>query len=275
MYNGFRIGNSNLTELNNVFAEFVNEGISDLVLDLRYNGGGSVSTAIWLSSMITGQFNGEIMFQENWNTEIQTFFDSENPEITINRFEDEMVKRDSGGNIVFQEAINSLGLTKVYVITSGATASASELVINSLNPYIDVVQIGTPTLGKPQASRTIYDSDDFNREGANPGHTYAMQPLIYEASNIAGVSNYYDGLSPSQGFFQPEQFGNLGVLGEPTEPLLSRAISDITGTGRTFLYPVTEELPAIPEHRLKRSIELEMTDNRARSLNLRSKTSSN
>ena len=262
MYNGFRIGDSNLTELNNVFAEFSSEGISDLVLDLRYNGGGSVSTAIWLSSMITGQFTGEIMFEENWNSEIQAFFDSENPELTINRFEDEMIKTDTNGNITFQESINSLGLNKLYVISTGSTASSSELVINSLDPYIDIVQIGTSTVGKPQASRTIYDSDDLGREGANPAHTYAMQPLIYEAANAAGVSNYYDGLGPTQGFFQPEQYGNLGVLGNTSEPLLARAIADITGTGRTFFSPSLETLSVIPEERLKRSLQLEMTDNR-------------
>ena len=262
MYNGFRIANSNLTELNSVFAEFANEGVTDLVLDLRYNGGGSVSTAIWLSSMITGQFTNQVMFKESWNSEIQAFFDAEDPEITINRFEDEMLKRDSSGSVIFQESINSLNLNKLYVLATGATASSSELVINSLDPYINVVQIGTPTVGKPQASTTIYDSDDFGREGANPGHTYAMQPLIYEAANSLGVSNYYDGIQPSSGFFQPEDYGNLGVLGDVSEPLLARAISDITGSGRVPIFINSETLSAIPEDRLKMPVQLEMTDNR-------------
>ena len=75
-------------------------------------------------------------------------------------------------------ALNSLNLSKVYVLTTDRSASASEGLINSLNPYIDVVQIGNyKTVGKTQASITIYDSEDFGREGANPNHTYAMQPL--------------------------------------------------------------------------------------------------
>ena len=87
MYNGFRLNSSNLSQLNSIFAEFKSQGVNDLVVDLRYNGGGSVSTAIWLSSMITGQFNGEVFFREEWNTEIQSFFESENPESRIQNSE--------------------------------------------------------------------------------------------------------------------------------------------------------------------------------------------
>ena len=72
-------------------------------------------------------------------------------------------------------SINSVGLDKVYVIATGSSASASEMIINSLKSYIDVVQIGTETVGKSQASITLYDSPNFQRQGANPGHLYALQ----------------------------------------------------------------------------------------------------
>src|SRR5690606_3991066 len=158
-------------QLNHTFQYFKNEGISELIIDLRYNGGGSVETAVDLSSMVTGQFNGQVFATEQWNEEYQEYFEENEPERLVNLF---------NNTIHTGESINSLGLSRVYIITTLRTASASELVINGLTPYIDVVQIGERTTGKFQASVTLYDSDDFGRSGANPGHTYAIQPLIYK-----------------------------------------------------------------------------------------------
>lgn len=232
MYNNFRIADANLDELNTVFSEFNSEGISDLVLDLRYNGGGSVSTAIWLSSMITGQYTGELFFKEKWNSEIQTNLEENNPDAIINPFVDTMIKRSTDNDIIYQQSINSLNLNKVYIITTASSASASELVINCLSPYIEIVQIGTTTRGKPQASITIYDSPDFTSSNVNNSHNYALQPLIYESENADGYSQYYDGLSPTDGFVIAELFENLGQLSAIDEPLLAMAIADITGLGR-------------------------------------------
>lgn len=240
MYNGFRIGDANLDELNNVFGEFDSAGISDLVLDLRYNGGGSVSTAIWLSSMITGQYTGDVFFKEKWNSQIQASREQDNPESLISRFTNEMVKRNTNNDVIYQRTINSLNFNKVYIITTGSSASASELVINCLSPYIEVVQVGGTTRGKPQASITIYDSPNLGRAEANPNHTYVMQPLIYESENADGFSEYYDGIGPSIGFSISENYDNLGELGNVNERMLSEAISDITGLGRA---EVSNQLP--------------------------------
>lgn len=261
MYNGFRINDSNLNELNAVFAEFQAANITDLVLDLRYNGGGSVSTAIWLSSMITGQNTGELFFKEKWNSEIQASLEQTAPESLRNLFVDEMVKRDSGGDITYQQSINSLNLNKVYILAKRSTASASELVINGLKPYIEVVQIGSTTRGKPQASTTLYDSDDFGRANANPSHTYALQPLIYESENANGFSEYYDGLAPSAGLSAVEYYDNLGQLGDMTERFLAIALEDITGTGRSF-YPNVVPLKEIADDKTSNPISNEMVDNR-------------
>ena len=182
MYNSF-VANFD-DELNDAFGMFKSEGIQDLVLDLRYNGGGRVSSAIRLSSMITGQFTGEVFSLEEWNAKYQAFFESENPERLVNRFVDEI---DNG------VAINSLNLNRLYVIGTGSTASASELVINSLRPYIDVIHVGTTTVGKFQASVTLYDSPNFGRDGANPNHTYAIQPLVLKSVNANGEADFLNG----------------------------------------------------------------------------------
>jgi hypothetical protein len=122
-----------------------------------------------------------------------------------------------------------------------------------------VVQIGTTTLGKPQASRTLYDSEDFGRVNTNPNHTYAIQPLIYESSNIEGFSSYYDGLEPTSGFDQSENLINMGVLGNINEPLLATAISAITGVGRFYVEsPVS--LPAVADESFKHPVHFKMLD---------------
>lgn len=219
MYNGFTPNFD--SQLNSAFGTFQSSNITNLVLDLRYNSGGSVRSAIALSSMITGQFNDEIFSTEQWNNDWQTFFEENEPESLINRFTNVL----SNG-----AAINSLSLDKVYVLTTGNSASASELVINSLIPYIEVVQIGTTTTGKYQASVTLYDSPDFSPSGANPNHTYAIQPLVFKSLNKDGVTDYFDGLFPTIEI--AEDLGNLGVLGNESEPLLAEAIASIQGSNR-------------------------------------------
>ncbi len=218
MYNAYRRNFD--VQLNNAFAQFQTDGIEDLVLDLRYNGGGSVETAIDLTSMITGQFNGEIITKQRWNPEIQAFLESDDPESLIDRFDNTI----SNGN-----AINSLNLTRLFVIGTGSTASASELTIIGLRPYIDVNTVGTTTVGKFQASITLYDSDDFSRNdrSLNPRHFYAIQPLVYTYENSAGTVGPPSGIVPD--FELREDLTNLGTLGEPEEPLLSLALDQILG----------------------------------------------
>ena len=218
MYNGFYISFNG--ELNNVIGNLKSQGITELVLDLRYNGGGSVLTSSYLASMITGQFTGELYTQEHWNEPMQKQFEANNPSALITNFADVMSDDTS---------INHLKLDKLYVITTHSTASASELVINSLKPYITVKTIGTKTVGKYVASITVYDSQNLGRQGANPSHTYAMQPIVLEELNKLG-ENDKDGFDPTVP--QPEDYGNLGVLGSADEPLLKTTIDLIVSGGK-------------------------------------------
>ena len=237
MYNSFTSNFDN--QLNAAFASLKAEGATELVLDLRYNLGGSVQSATRLASMITGQFNGELFAREQWNDKWQPFFGSENTFV----------------NEVEGTPINSLNLSKVYIIATDDSASASELVINSLSPYIEVVHIGDTTLGKNEFSVTLLDAPDqvfrqngqpdlpipfialggdFNTlENANGNHKYAMQPLVGTNVNADGFGEFTNGLEPN--IIQLESLGNLGQLGEQGEPLLDIAIEQITGVSAKSL----------------------------------------
>lgn len=228
MYNQFIIDFDNA--LNDAITQLKSEGITELVLDLRYNPGGYGSSAIILSSMITGQFNGEIFYTEKWNSKYQDYFEQNNPEFLINRFTDKLQNNTP---------ITELNLNKVYILTTEGSASASELVINCLDPYVNVVQIGTTTYGKYVGSITLYDSPNFDKANANPNHKYAIQPIVLKSTNVNGVSDYYNGIAPdypityetaSGGVYEGEDLLNLGVLGDATEPFLEKALSLITGT---------------------------------------------
>ncbi|MDG1697910.1 MAG: S41 family peptidase [Polaribacter sp.] len=227
LYNQF--SSSYDTKLNSVFKLFNTQNINELIVDLRYNSGGSVRTATYLGSMITGQFTGQLYSKEVWNNKVQGASSNER---FFNYFTDEIKKEDQNENIVVQEPINSLHLPKVYFIISGSTASASELVINSLRPYIDVKIIGTTTEGKQVGSVTLYDSDNLTKNGTNlnPNHTYAIQPIVLEISN-KNNQNEPNGFIPGvtlPGIEIEETPENLGVLGERSDPVLDRTIQYIT-----------------------------------------------
>lgn len=218
MYNGFYSNYD--TQLNDAFGTLKAQGVTDFVLDLRYNGGGSIQSATRLASMMTGNLNGKVFAKEQWNAKIQSYFDANDPESLKNYFT----------NTMGTTSINSIGMTKVYILTSKSTASASELVINGLKPHINVVQIGDITTGKNVGSVTLYDSPTFGKENRNANHRYAMQPLVLKIANSAGYGDYQSGLVPT--YTQAETLSSLGVLGSTTEPLLSTAISKITGIGK-------------------------------------------
>ena len=212
------------SQLNAVFANFNASGIDQLVLDLRYNPGGSVNTATLLASMITGQFNGQIASKLNYNFNLSSNNRTYNFTNSFNG-----------------QTVNSLNLPKVYVLTTSNTASASEMIINSLKPYIDVVQIGTNSTGKSQASITLYDSPNFRRANVNPSHLYAMQPLVAITANVNDEVVPGTGIVPQT--VLAEDIFNLGILGDQTEPLLAEAIAQIdalnrpTNTSTTILKP--------------------------------------
>lgn len=244
MYNSFQ-GNSH-QKLNEVFGNFKNEGIDELVLDLRYNGGGMVLTSQLLSSMISGLGSSDKFGEFEYNSKrsqrnSEVFFLDEVPLQNA----DGDFEQDNQGEFVKSEPMNSLVLPRLYVLVSSGTASASEVLINSLNPYIDVTYIGFKTVGKDEGSLTLYDApapylDDSN---ANPDHKKAIQPIVLKVVNVDG-EDYPNGFIPdgytADGCVDDdtdncvneitiENLLNKPSIGDPEEPLFARALDLIIG----------------------------------------------
>ena len=250
LYNQFSSNFDN--DLNLEFANYKNQGITDLIIDLRYNGGGSVKTTTYLASMITGQFKDELFSKEIWNSKVMANSNSDN---FINNFTDKIVNKDEDGNPIIDVTINSLNLKTIYFIVSENTASASELIINGLKPYINVKLVGTQTYGKHVGSITLYDSENFSKNGPNfrKNHTYAMQPIVLEIQN-KNSENKPEGFIPD--IIINEDPSNLGILGDVDEPLLQRTIKYITtgskgfsiNKAKTNMYPTWNSSMANPDY---------------------------
>ncbi|OFY74461.1 MAG: hypothetical protein A2V46_08330 [Bacteroidetes bacterium RBG_19FT_COMBO_42_7] len=209
-------------ELNKVFGKFKSDGIQMMILDLRYNGGGVVRTAEYLASMIYSTDTQKIFSITQYNSLLQSYFQQ--------KYGDEVFNDYFYGNISETDkmpavSINSLGLSQVYIITTTESASASELLINGLKPYITVTQVGTNTAGKYVGSWTITDVDE---EGyVNPNHSWAMQPIIFKTANSQNVSDFVDGLKPD--ISAVERASGLLPFGDPNEPLLKACLDHIKG----------------------------------------------
>jgi len=220
-YNAFRFNFHG--ELNDAFGEFQAEGIDDLVLDLRYNGGGAVISSALLASMISGQNDSNIFASLIFNQKQE----SNNSHFN---FMDEVPIFDENRDVERVDPMNQLSLNRVFILTSSRTASASEALINGLAPFIDVVVIGQQTVGKDDGSITVYDSPpNYNsRSNANPDHMRAMQPIVFKIFN-SNNEDFPNGFFPEQEVREINYLDDLPPLGDEKEPLLSAALEMITG----------------------------------------------
>ena len=141
-----RFLNTSRPELNEAASFFQEQQITDLVLDLRYNGGGRISIAGQLATLIGGSsLSGQPIYEYQFN--------DGNTDENFTLFFEEFVNQAG-------LPVDQAGLSRVVILTTGGTASSSEIVIAGLQPYIDVVTIGEITSGKPYISRAVDRCDE-------------------------------------------------------------------------------------------------------------------
>jgi len=196
-------------EMDQIFGQFKAEGIQHLIVDFRYNGGGFASSARNLASLIApGVDNTDIFSKTKYNS-----FLTENVADLRNVQTAFLNKAENLGPI--------LKGNRVYILTSSRTASASELIINGLKPYMDVFLIGDVTTGKNVGSSAFEDDE-------NPQNTYGILPIISQSFNSLDQSDYSEGFQPN--ILARESSERLLPFGDINEQLLRKAIEQITGT---------------------------------------------
>ena len=201
-----------LDELGNALNEMKQQGVSELIIDLRYNAGGEVYAARYLASAIapkTAVEHHAVFVRFDYNEILQNFFLENEGQNSENLF------------IRFNQNNVNMSLERVIFLTGPGTASASELLIKGLDPYMDVVTIGEKTVGKFYGSMVITDEND------PPAHNYAIVPVVLKYQNAEGFTDFIDGLAPDHAIFDDLLIAK--PLGSSDDPMVAKAIELITG----------------------------------------------
>lgn len=193
-------------EMEAAFGRFKAKGINELILDFRFNTGGAITSAIKLASLIgKGVTTSDVFVHYQYNNLLNT----------------ELAK-EYGSDYFYEKFVseaNSVGsqISRVTILTSNWTASASELIINGLRPYMTVNLVGQTTYGKNVGSITIYDKTGKI--------TWAMQPIILKLFNKLEQSDYTNGFTADY----TNKDNNLVIypLGDTRETMLNMALTNI------------------------------------------------
>ena len=203
------------SELEQAFAEFAAQGVNELVLDLRYNGGGLIRVANQLSTQIAqNAVQNQIFVKYQYN-------DKNTAKNTTTRFS-------------LGQGQTVLNLDRVFVLTTDGTCSASEMVINSLSPFVDVVQVGSRTCGKPV--------------GMQPDAigSYVLFAINFQTVNALDQGDYFDGLAPTCAVADTI----VGDWGVSNDPLYAEARQYIT-SGQCSDVAVSSASVKAPKEKVK------------------------
>lgn len=216
------------------------EGITDLILDLRYNRGGLVHTAVYLgSALVPNADAGDVFERKVYNNEMQAYLESlpDNNKTKESYLYDRFVSHINYENQNYNE-IPKLGnqLQSLTIIGTENTASASEMIINCLRPYYEragkqFYLVGEETAGKNVGSWSMKPEDESIK--------WKIQPITFQTFNVDGKSDYFNGFAPT---IPANDFQNLSTglkeLGNKEETLLATALANLRGDTR-FIQPQT------------------------------------
>lgn len=203
--------------LRKAMSSFKTDMPDEFVLDLRYNSGGLVTSAQLLATMLCPQsILGEVFCKITYNDKKT----SKNRSLT---FDKSIIDKNGGGA--------NLNLSRLFIITSRRTASASEAVINGLKPFLgdNLILIGEKTEGKNVGSLTYKD----NR------FSWILHPIVCLIANKDDYSGYSDGFYPDLEYAEPAY--NLYELGDTDEYILNKVLDNITNNTTNRVAESVEE----------------------------------
>lgn len=227
-------GNVFVSELDKALSDFASAGIDELIVDLRYNPGGEVGMASYLASSIAPDAiatPSKVLVSYVFNDVLTDFFLEDGGPNSLSL------------NLFFMNTNTNLNLDQVYFMTSSATASASELVITGLEPYMDVVVVGDTTYGKYTGSWVFPDTEEPAR------HNYAIVPIVLKYANSEGVTEFKNGLIPD--YPMEDELLGAGPFGSFNDLMLAKTLEIITGINplpsvkKSFATP---DFSVIPDH---------------------------
>jgi carboxyl-terminal processing protease len=191
-------------QLRAAFLNFRNQGVTDVIIDFRYNGGGLVSTAELMGDLLGRNRNSSEIFS-------QTSFRSS--------------KSAENDRHYFTAQPESIAPTRIAFIGTGSTASASELVINSMLPYLgtNMTLVGNNTYGKPVGQIALDKTECDDR----------MRVIAFATGNATGQSDYYNGLASKITNSCAAGDDPTFPLGDPREPSVRAAIDFLAGRSCT------------------------------------------
>ena len=242
-------------ELIDVFDNFTREGIDDLVLDLRYNGGGYVVTESVLGSMLAPVAEvtaGSVFYQEIYNKKL-----AEEMEDEPACFETEFSFKVDGKVRSFSTTGANPDLRRLYVLVTGSSASASESLVCCLKPYMDVTLVGAQTSGKYCAGYLMAAEDWYDRarksleegeyEKALPHvDNWGIYVMYSRYADCNGVTlSMPDGIAPDD-VVDDDPLDGFG-LGDPQETMLAFALGLIEGRTRSAEQAAAPALPPVPD----------------------------
>jgi carboxyl-terminal processing protease len=239
VFNSFTSDDNADPVLNAAFSNFAAKGVTDLCVDLRYNGGGYVSTAEYLDNLIVPiAKSGSLMYNTYFNSNLVNGKDPllknqvrKNP-TTGQDYNYTQQDYSVAGNAVNFAKNGTLNANRVFFIIAGGTASASELTINNLRPQMDVQFIGQTSYGKPVGFFDI----NINK--------YIMYTPEFSVKNSAGQGDYYAGFTPgATGYPGVNDYDDYTKdFGDPTEGLLAHVLNYVKLGTYTVTSPVVQSL---------------------------------